>query len=347
MAFYKKQILFQKSKRNRDCSTEIYTETSRSSAELNTSEGNAVKEFYECVIKTEANISECSTSTSSCSEVKPIKNVNLKRKRKNKKRLTRQNTVNSFLKAATDGDIKTVEEFISQNCDINMKDAFGWTALMCACSSRQVKIVECLLSHGAEWIGIKDKSGTDAMSLAQQTGQMQIVNLLADRDRYWATLRNKNGESANIEPFYCNSCSTSIEASTSKEHMCSTIHQFCSQHKKQSTMYYLTENNKGYQMMLKDGWDSESGLGPDGSGMKFPVKTTLKRDRECLGSGSTESRPRITHFKPFDTAAIKRPRNDRTESNKRQSTKEIGVTKAKKSRNWEIEYRQSWNTEPN
>jgi hypothetical protein len=36
-------------------------------------------------------------------------------------------------------------------------------------------------------------------------------------------------------------------------------------------------------MMLRSGWDGRKGLGPEGQGQRYPVKTILKKDRKCLG----------------------------------------------------------------
>ncbi|XP_033100379.1 G patch domain and ankyrin repeat-containing protein 1 homolog [Anneissia japonica] len=345
MAIYQR-ILFQKA-RGTSVSNyndkQTHTCTSKSTA----SDGNQIKDFYESVIAMETN-SGMPKSPRSCSDVKQRKIMKSRTRDKirSNRTTTRFRTANSFFKAAAEGDLKAAKEFVEQTSEINVRDDFGWTALMCACCSGHFEMVVYLLNHGAEWIGIKDKSGADAKVLAQRSGHRHIVNLFDNNRDYCNTIESNDNGRKPPEAFHCGSCNTDIKASTFNEHRNSTVHQFCMQHTKPSTLYYLSDNNKGYQMMLKDGWDTEKGLGPQGSGIKFPVKTILKRDRHCLGSGSKseESRPRITHFKPYDTSAVKRP-SQKKDSKKVESVhKQIKRSKSKV-RQWEIEFRQSWNIE--
>ena len=56
-------------------------------------------------------------------------------------------------------------------------------------------------------------------------------------------------------------------------------------------------------MMLRSGWEQDSGLGPGGSGRKNPVKTNLKHDR--AGFGLNKTKERITHYNAFDDNAVK------------------------------------------
>jgi hypothetical protein len=49
-------------------------------------------------------------------------------------------------------------------------------------------------------------------------------------------------------------------------------------------------------MMLRSGWDGRKGLGPEGHGQRYPVKTILKKDRKCLGS-LKEEKPKIMYHR--------------------------------------------------
>ena len=73
-------------------------------------------------------------------------------------------------------------------------------------------------------------------------------------------------------------------------HSNSIIHQFnlneCRSDVRK-TSFYISAQNKGYQMLRTLGWNSESGLGPTGEGIKYPVRTKLKLDRAGLGSKVT------------------------------------------------------------
>lgn len=93
-------------------------------------------------------------------------------------------------------------------------------------------------------------------------------------------------------------------------HQNSVLHQFSShQQDGHSTKshFYLNWKNKGYQLLRSGGWDGNSGLGPERSGKKFPVKTVLKRDRHGLGSNLGDHKARITHFSAKDETAVVRP----------------------------------------
>lgn len=91
-----------------------------------------------------------------------------------------------------------------------------------------------------------------------------------------------------------------------------------------------------------------TGLGPEGIGRKFPVKTVLKRDR--LGLGSKESKQaRVTHFGPNDHSAVKRRKvgtKEKQMGNKsgRMSQRER-LTKEKREKNWERNMRIYMNSE--
>ena len=91
-----------------------------------------------------------------------------------------------------------------------------------------------------------------------------------------------------------------------------------------------------------------TGLGPDGIGRKFPVKTVLKRDRLGLGSKESE-KARVTHFGPNDYNAVKRRKVSSKEKQKgkeqrRISRRERQATE-KKERNWERNMRIYMNSE--
>eukprot|EP00041_Stephanoeca_diplocostata_P011281 m.183619 g.183619 ORF g.183619 m.183619 type:complete len:454 (-) comp18481_c1_seq1:318-1679(-) len=120
---------------------------------------------------------------------------------------------------------------------------------------------------------------------------------------------------------YCDVCACDY---TQPEdiHLTSIMHQMQSKAGSSPTeapkrSFGLQPTNRGYQMLLQQGWD-EGGLGAQGQGRLFPVKTVLKRDRRGVTEGSaaptpatnagsiasTSSQARVTHFNPFDAAAV-------------------------------------------
>lgn len=90
------------------------------------------------------------------------------------------------------------------------------------------------------------------------------------------------------------------------------------------------------------------GLGPDGVGRKYPVKTVLKRDRLGLGSKGNQQ-ARVTHFGPNDHSAVKRKKVITTERKRKEGGKKISrrkkLAKEKKEKNWERNMRIYMNSE--
>jgi len=69
------------------------------------------------------------------------------------------------------------------------------------------------------------------------------------------------------------------------------------------------------------------GLGPDGKGHKFPIKTVLKQDRKCLGQ-KEQSKPKVTHFAANDARSVEqryaatiRIQREKTQKKKHQTKK--------------------------
>ena len=91
---------------------------------------------------------------------------------------------------------------------------------------------------------------------------------------------------------------------------------------------------------------SVSGLGPEGIGRKFPVKTVLKRDRSGFGIG-TNKKARVTHFGPGDESAIKgrRAKMDKKERVQRKVSKKEKQAKKRNERMWEQNLRIYMNTD--
>lgn len=90
------------------------------------------------------------------------------------------------------------------------------------------------------------------------------------------------------------------------------------------------------------------GLGPDGVGRKYPVKTVLKRDRLGLGSKGSQQ-ARVTHFGPNDPSAVKKKKLITKEGKKKEACKKISrqerLAKEKKEKNWERKMRIYMNSE--
>ena len=75
------------------------------------------------------------------------------------------------------GDLKGLQDLLSNGGDPNIRDSEGKTPLIMASSSGQVRIVEFLLSKGADY-NIRDESGCTALIRASRVGNSVIVELL-------------------------------------------------------------------------------------------------------------------------------------------------------------------------
>jgi len=91
-----------------------------------------------------------------------------------------------------------------------------------------------------------------------------------------------------------------------------------------------------------------AGLGPEGIGRKFPIKTILKRDRQGLGKKGNEQ-ARVTHFGPNDRSAVKRRKVNKKEKQRshepRKNSYKERIIKDKKEKNWERNMRLYMNSE--
>lgn len=268
--------------------------------------GEEAKKFYEDIVNT----------TSSKSEVidreegeKPA-SIPVKRKRKTSRSISKTETKKKLvpkyssldvLRLTQEGDLNRVKEALSTgDFDINMTDSYDWTLLMIASCAGHVTVVSYLLEHGAEWEGREDRGGMDAVDLAQENGHYNIVDLILYSQK--ESTKGEGGE-ALLEPFYCDVCKLKVTSLPEQSHSVSTLHQFNCQHEHKGVSYGISERNRGFKMMVRSGWNPDKGLGSEGQGRQFPVKTILKQDRRGLGKAT--SRARVTHFSPGDVKAVK------------------------------------------
>ncbi|XP_075042685.1 G patch domain and ankyrin repeat-containing protein 1 [Mixophyes fleayi] len=243
-----------------------------------------------------------------------------------------------LLKCSQHGDIKGLKKLLEkEHCDINFRDIYFWTALMSSAYAGKKDIVSYLIKRGAAWVGVCDTQGKDALILAEEAGHQDIVKLLQD------SLRDQPQESApRTQPLdrkHCEICKTHYQEDSVEIHERSTVHLFNKKKTLPSTYYVIPEHNIGFKMMLKEGWNRESGLGPDGTGRKFPVQTVLKRDQKGLGFQS-DQKPKVTHFAANDTLAVVRPVIKQTRSERVATiSKKEERRKEAKAKAWERDLR--------
>ena len=268
--------------------------------------------------------------------------------------------------------------------DINMQDEFHWTMLMVAAYSGHVTIVKYLLANGANWRDFKDKKGRNSADLAKMGGHPEIAEFIMNYDSndrqeanssviideqldnkqlkngrggfsseslHTVVLKQKEtskesvaGEDCAKEIFYCELCQMPIPNASKSDHSTSTLHLFSCQHQPSVTSYGIPESNRGFQMLLRSGWDREKGLGPHKQGQRFPVKTVLKQDRLGFGSGGGEGKQkaRVTHFSAHDRAAVRFSRDRHKKVQQVPKKKDI-LQEKQKDKQWEKRLRRMMN----
>lgn len=86
-----------------------------------------------------------------------------------------------LLRCSQNGDMKELIKLVEkQHCDINFRDVYYWTPLMCAAFAGQKDAVSYLLRRGAAWVGVCETRGKDALTLAKEGGHHDVVKLLQD-----------------------------------------------------------------------------------------------------------------------------------------------------------------------
>lgn len=316
--------------------------------------GKEAQEFYERVISNPSAKRKKKVKTEKRNLVEDIERGN------NQKRLDgNHKDVQILFRFAQEGKLKQIKKlFLDQNvCDINAVDSFGWTALMCAACAGHPAVVRYLLQKGANK-ELTNRNGQTAYDLAKAKKVTNVMKILQswneESGHEWLPSQDANVvQKKTRNKFFCVACARYFTDTSLSSHQTSTVHLFNSKPKQRGTWYHINESNKGFRMLLKDGWDKEKGLGPEGKeGLKFPVKTILKRDRKCLGSVKTDnSTPRVTHFKPYDLSAVKKPRvetgkvNLKREQSESKTNKRKLEKKRRKEKEWEIDFRRSFSLE--
>ncbi|XP_071509513.1 G patch domain and ankyrin repeat-containing protein 1-like [Diadema antillarum] len=259
--------------------------------------------------------------------------------------------LHELLRHCQEGSLCGVKGLLSKG-DVSLKhsDQYGWNALMCAAYSGHFRLVRYLTKKDPFLCHHRNKQGQSASDLANLAGHHSIARFLQQCEEGSAATTEVvtgaacSSPSRSNQPYWCDACQVEIRNSASDMHQRSTAHLFSCKHAPKSTLYHIPESNRGYQMLLQDGWDQEMGLGKAGEGNKFPVKTILKRDRRGLGAADTDSKPRITHFKPYDTDAVRRqPKKERKNQVKTNPVnKKTQVRDRDRQKVMEIDFRRSF-----
>ncbi|KAM9492878.1 LOW QUALITY PROTEIN: G patch domain and ankyrin repeat-containing protein 1 [Salvelinus alpinus] len=279
-----------------------------------------------------------------------------------------------LLRCAQEGDLSGVRGLLSRGVDVNFQDSWWWTGVMCAAAAGQRGVVRLLLQQGAAWVGVVDTQGRDARELARMAGHSGVLEELdhygspqdcehETGDRHGrqrgqhnhyrretqdhssppaaAAVQTHQNQSTQNQTQWCPVCSVHY-SSPPETHLSSTLHLFSLSRPAPPPHYCLPPSTPAYQMMLRSGWTPGGGLGPEGEGHKQPVRTVLKRDSRGLGYGPTP-RPKVTHFQPKDPQAVRRTGKEGRGERGRRGMKEES-RREEKDRNWERDFRSSFNT---
>ncbi|XP_068617927.1 G patch domain and ankyrin repeat-containing protein 1 homolog [Battus philenor] len=180
-----------------------------------------------------------------------------------------------------DNDLDKLVEILDKFPNkLNILDSYGWSLLMMACQANATDIVKELLMRGID-TSVRDKAGNSACTLVIKNKNYIIADLLLGHKSIKSNVEEP--QTCSIEEYTCEICNNK-KFLNKQQHLSSTVHNInVSKGKKLPTNFVIPESNKGYQIMLKVGWDKETGLGPDGSGKKYPIRAIKKTDKTGLG----------------------------------------------------------------
>ncbi|XP_069124649.1 G patch domain and ankyrin repeat-containing protein 1 homolog [Argopecten irradians] len=313
--------------------------------------------IYKDIISTPSDSTKCSDtsfghSNSTSKHIKHRKRGQLLSKHTGDASNSKTFNIRTFLTSSENGDLTTVQKCLSNGVNVDSQDQFGWTALMCAACSGQSEVVQHLLVTGAN-VNLTASGGKTALSIASDAGHFDIVKLISEFDPASAieirTGRAKTSSSDStvkeVEQFYCDICKIDVKETSQIQHQTSTVHLFNSKVKAKPHNFLEHTQNKGYQIMRRTGWDGEKGLGSEGQGQKFPIKTILRKDRACLGSDISKEKAKVTHFGPRDISAVNRNRNiTERKMSVRTLSKRAHKAKERKQKQWEKNLRLQFNS---
>lgn len=255
-------------------------------------DGESIRQFYENVISEESSkITDKLTDQSE--DVSRSKDNCMKEEKKHLVKTSEEinKLKKEFLTAAQNNDLKTVKIYINKGYDINVTDSFKWSALMKAVASKNIAIVRFLLENNAD-LTIEDKSGNNAYKLAVRIKDEEIKDLIVTKALSADVEGEEEGndcDSDNPEDLtlnYCEACGIEYAKKREKSHITSIVHILNENKDGNRTNlvnYTLKNTNKGYQMLVKSGWNETTGLGSSEQGRIYPVKATKKDDRYGIG----------------------------------------------------------------
>lgn len=215
-----------------------------------------------------------------------------------------------YLSAAQNNNLKIVSQFIESNSlQINVKDSFGWNALMIAIASskKSNRVVEFLFKQTdnplfEELLNSKDSAGNSPLTIANQVANKVAIELIATFNQEKDLTREIENNSSIIDISlvndeeeqvkYCEDCKieyNTAEHLNSISHLLNSTSNNDSESKRFSYNYHIRKENKGYQLLCKSGWTNKKGLGKFEQGVVCPIKAKQKLDRYGIGASSNQT----------------------------------------------------------
>lgn len=232
--------------------------------------GEEAKSFYEYIVYGDENsISERDSlceytnknSQVQCTDTR-LSNSTYSNERKSAILEKKSDIVGQVFRYAQEGNLKALKKALRGNgtFDINVKDKFLWTPLMCGAHAGHKLVVKFLLEKGAVWRNNYDQKGNSAIDLARLGGHSDVEMFLLENEKVKGMCIPKNSQCKVVsnEKYWCTQCQ--MECTEDKrKHEASTVHLFNSEQKSHKTVYSIPEHSIGYQMMISSGWDAEKG----------------------------------------------------------------------------------------
>lgn len=259
---------------------------------------------------------------------------------------------------AQDNEMELLQSALSGgHFDVDMRDNFHWTLLMIAAHAGHELIVEYLLERGAKWREYADR-GMNAADLARSRGHIHVADLIEGFDSKRGNggmeeVKEKKSEQKRLDggergsrKFYCKLCQAVVTQSPRVSHNTSIVHLYsCQHHGSNVVPYGIPESNRGFQMLLRSGWNPDKGLGSHRQGHRFPVKTVLKHDRLGFGVPGGSGKAKVTHFSAHDQEAVRSHRGRHKKGKQLPKNKKDILQEQHRERQWERRVRTLMNHE--
>ena len=184
------------------------------------------------------------------------------------KNFTHEHIQNLVLKCAQEGDLPGLKHLLkSGSVDLNCTDSFGWTPLMCASFGGHIDVVKFLLSLDKVDDRYRNKKGQSALGLSTKAGHCDIRKLLVNHrapvmsssssshKKEKAQLKstfNKKLDQSFISEFFCDVCQIQVKNTTKSVHESSTVHLLSRHPQPLPESYFLSEQNRGFQIMCEE-----------------------------------------------------------------------------------------------